>query len=154
MKEENRSRGSTKQMFKINVDSPLHCPHDLSKNPEFRDDLPTLLQRKGDFKVFPKSSHLEKASPAFSIFDSQEDSEEGEAAKKLKALKFLGPYERYKFVKPFIEAEEAKAAAERKKNAEETKEPSTEDRIANVTALKLSNHFRLTFCFVASRTFR
>lgn len=53
----------------------------------------------------------------------------------MKELKFLAPYERYKLVKPFIEAEEAKAAAENEKNSdkEEAKEFSMEDRIAAVS---------------------
>ncbi|KAK5646684.1 hypothetical protein RI129_005148 [Pyrocoelia pectoralis] len=43
LKDDNRSRGSTLRFAKVNIDSPLHCPHDLSKSTEFRDDLPTLL---------------------------------------------------------------------------------------------------------------
>lgn len=52
---------------------------------------------------------------------------------KIKQLKFLGPYERYKLVKPFVEAEE-KALEEKQKNMEDSvKEQSMEDRIASVS---------------------
>lgn len=129
LKEDNRSRGSTKQIFKINMDSPLHCPHDLSKNSEFRDDLPTLLNKK---LIVRDILTLEENSPEISLFDSPEQET---AITKLKTLKFLGPYDRYKLVKPFIEAEEAKVAAEREKNPEkkEEEDPSIEDRIAAVS---------------------
>lgn len=138
LKEENRSRGSTKQISKINVDSPLHCPHDLSKNSEFRDDLPTLLNKRENIENHPDLLKLEQISPVISVFDSPENSDEendGTTAAKLKTLKFLGPYDRYKLIKPFIEAEEAKAAAAQEKNPEEKVEddPSIEDRIAAVT---------------------
>lgn len=43
MNEENRSRGSTTQLTKVNINNPLFCPHDLTKCHDFRDDLPTLL---------------------------------------------------------------------------------------------------------------
>lgn len=56
-----------------------------------------------------------------------------ESHSKLKDLKFLGPYERYKLVKPFVQAEE-QFAAEKEKHpeADSTTEPSIEDRIASV----------------------
>lgn len=54
MNEENRSRGSTQQLTKINVDNPLFCPHDLTKSQDFRDDLPTLLG--GHFKNSPAAN--------------------------------------------------------------------------------------------------
>lgn len=135
MKEENRSRGSTKKIFKINVDSPLHCPHDLSKNSEFRDDLPTLLNKSENNQNHTNLLKLEQITSVISVFDSPENSEEETTATKLKTLKFLGPYDRYKLVKPFIEAEEAKAAAERETNPEKKEEddPSIEDRIAAVS---------------------
>lgn len=145
MKEEIRSRGSTKQIFKINVDSPLHCPHDLSKTTEFRDDLPTLLNNKNE-TVFHFDNSIILEQTTSTLFNSSEDSfDEIDriASTKLKELKFLGPYDRYKLVKPFIEAEEAKAAAERENSSEKGEEGdrSVEDRIADVS-LFLNNIYQ------------
>lgn len=133
LKEENRSRGSTLQIFKINVDNPLHCPHDLSKIPEFRDDLPTLLNRKESALNFAGSLQLEQTSSALSIFNSP-DVTRDRASEKLKNIEFLAPYDRYKLVKPFIEAEEAKAAEKRENDVEILGEGdrSIEERISEV----------------------
>lgn len=90
LKEDNRERGSAKQLTKINIDSQLHCPHDLSKLQEFRDDLPTLLGNISDqlnkasmdnFKqndIFLTASvklEIESRYSALSVFDSPENSE-------------------------------------------------------------------------------
>lgn len=137
MKEDNRSRGSTQQMLKLNIDNPLHCPHDLTKQQEFRDDLPTLL---GNFaknelqdKIKKFVSNLEKSKPLLSVFDFSENSNyETEKIKKTR-MKFLGPYDRYKLVKPFLQAEEEKAAKQKEKdNERQPVDPSDEDRIAAV----------------------
>lgn len=139
MKEENRSRGSTKQIFKINVDSPIHCPHDLSKRSEFRDDLPTLLNKKETAFNFTELLNLEQTSSVISIFDSDTDSisEVDEATStKLKNLKFLGPYDRYKLVKPFVEAEETKDSVKSENSTEQEEgDRSIEERVAEVNLL-------------------
>lgn len=87
MKEDNRERGSAKQLTKINIDSQLHCPHDLSKLQEFRDDLPTLLDSldkaniADDLKqsnIFIRASlklDIESAKSSLSVFDSPENSD-------------------------------------------------------------------------------
>lgn len=115
------------------MDSPLHCPHDLSKNSEFRDDLPTLLNKTETVLNFASSLDLEQTSSVISVFDSPDDEMDGSSA-KLKNLKFLGPYDRYKLVKPFVEAEEAKAAAKREAAAAKMEEGdrSVEERISEV----------------------
>lgn len=46
MREDNSERGSVKQTSMIDIDNNLYCPHDLSKNMDFRDDLSTLLDKK------------------------------------------------------------------------------------------------------------
>lgn len=88
MKEDNRERGSAKQSVKINIDSQLHCPHDLSKLQEFRDDLPTLLGNASEHlnktnlnedNIFAKASaklEIESIKSTLSVFDSPENSEE------------------------------------------------------------------------------
>lgn len=48
-------------------------------------------------------------------------------------IKFLSPYERYKLVKPFIQAEEEKEAAEKAKENNQIDDKSTDDRIASVS---------------------
>lgn len=64
--------------------------------------------------------------------------DESDSPSKLKQLKFLGPYERYKLVKPFIQAEEQKAA-EKRSAENSTEEPTMEDRIAAVGIAKICN---------------
>lgn len=75
---------------KMNVESPLHCPHDLTKATEFRDDLPTLLGRvavteqdqgarkKGDKNGAVKTvamdktrlARIQKATPLVQLFEN------------------------------------------------------------------------------------
>lgn len=78
MKEDTRARGITKKISKINVDSPLHCPHDLTHLNEFEDDLPTLLGNSlTNWKQFwNKDINIEKSSAIHNIFDSTVDSHE------------------------------------------------------------------------------
>ncbi|KAF5295448.1 hypothetical protein FQA39_LY13109 [Lamprigera yunnana] len=133
LKEDSRGRGSTLQSAKINIDSPLHCPHDLSKSTEFRDDLPTLLDLETD-KVMEKHRDqkvkTENTKSKYSVFNIPKisDEDENEAVLKIRNISFLAPYERYELIKPFIQAEEEKATA----NTTEDKDTKTsdEDRIA------------------------
>nr|XP_023014126.1 exosome component 10 [Leptinotarsa decemlineata] len=125
LKEDTRARGTTKKISKINVDSPLHCPHDLTKTNDFRDDLPTLLGNL-ELKKFHECVNdelaLERCTPTFSVFDGDKIQVEdaNDTRKKLQSFKFLTPFERYKLVKPFIQEEEEKlAAAEKDKETEE-----------------------------------
>lgn len=69
MNEENRSRGSTQRLVKINTNNPLYCPHDLTKSNEFRDDLPTLL--KGH-KIQYNHIKLESSKSRISAFNCEE----------------------------------------------------------------------------------
>lgn len=64
---------------------------------------------------------IEKKSPIISIFESAEEKEFKTVPTSLKKLKLLCPYERYKLVKPFIEAQEIKRIENAKKDAEEQK---------------------------------
>lgn len=50
------------------------------------------------------------------IFNFQTDNE---IQKKLQSITFLGPFERYKLVKPYVQEQEEKAEAERAKQEEE-----------------------------------
>ncbi|GJQ87053.1 Rrp6 [Trypoxylus dichotomus] len=135
MKEDNRSLGSTQQFSKINIDNPLHCPHDLTKQSEFRDDLVVLLSEKAmtlkEWKnKYRKSNEtLESSKSKYSVFDGPECSDEDENPCP---IKFLGPYERYKLVKPFIQAQEVKEAEKNAKNNEQEDDKSIDDRIASL----------------------
>ena len=44
VEEELRQRPAAETWAKLNLESPLHCPHDMSFQLDFRDDLPTLLK--------------------------------------------------------------------------------------------------------------
>ncbi|XP_050309849.1 exosome component 10-like isoform X2 [Anthonomus grandis grandis] len=137
LKEPTRARGSAKKMTKINIDSPLHCPHDLTKSDEFRDDLPTLLKspEKQDIESILFAKHQwEHTKSICSVFNSaiNEVIEETNSIEKLRKFKenfkFLGPFERYTLVKPFIESRERKLAEERKKLEEEKREETKRDK--------------------------
>lgn len=54
------------------INSQLHCPHDLSHSSEFRDDLPTLLT---DTIVNNVKTNLLLTKPTLSVFDTPENSE-------------------------------------------------------------------------------
>lgn len=60
---------STSNMRDIN--SQLHCPHDLSHSTEFRDDLPTLLTEKIVHNI---KTNLLSENPTISVFDTPENS--------------------------------------------------------------------------------
>ncbi|KAJ8973492.1 hypothetical protein NQ317_018765, partial [Molorchus minor] len=117
LKEDTRARGTTLKMSKINVDSPLHCPHDLTKSGEFRDDLPTVLgisatdnlRNMTDIKLEIENNHS-----TYTVFDTLDNLDEAdENENKVHSFTFLAPFERYRLVKPYIQAEEERLANER-----------------------------------------
>lgn len=141
MQEDTRARGTTKKISKINVDSPLNCPHDLSKISDFRDDLPAILNKtflnKG---LLTEDVDIECENSICSVFNSIniEVRQVNNATKtlfsfqlclffqadqgipdKLQNVTFLGPFERYKLVRPFIQAQERKEEEERAKEEKE-----------------------------------
>ena len=54
---------------------------------------------------------------------------------KLKNLKFLGPFDRYKLVRPFAQGEEKKISEELDMKGENNEDTSVEDRIDSVNVL-------------------
>ncbi|KAF7284180.1 exosome component Rrp6 [Rhynchophorus ferrugineus] len=130
LKEDTRARGTTKKMSKINIDSPLHCPHDLTNVEEFRDDLPTLL---GNSKASLNPSFdtlIEQPRSICSVFNPIHitDDDNLNLAEKFKrfreGFKFLSPFDRYQLVKPFIKAKEKKLAEDKLKNKEDLPKPT------------------------------
>ncbi|XP_044268640.1 exosome component 10 [Tribolium madens] len=119
-------RGVLKEISKVNMDSVLHCPHDLTKTNEFRDDLPTLLQNNQNKRLAEVELSIEKPS-SYSIFNTDEAFNEHETFKKLCGFTYFSPYERYKLVKPFVVAEN-EAQAEKEKQQERT----DDERIASI----------------------
>ncbi|XP_017481740.1 PREDICTED: exosome component 10 [Rhagoletis zephyria] len=96
--------------------SKLYCPHDLSHNEEFRDDLPTLLSfRNNPILPSPAEVNVRLAKPVLSIYETPEPSDEDEDQRKQKQLysniKFVSPYQRYLAVLPLVEKEKAEEAA-------------------------------------------
>ena len=146
-------RGVLKKVSKVNVDSALHCPHDLSKTPEFRDDLPTLLdneQFQSDIRTVANVSVAIEKPSSYSIFDDSSDTDvfnERKTFKKLRGFAYFSPYERYKLVKPFVVAEDQAAQAqqeETKKNVESTsgtKDDKTEERTDEERIASIRDHF-------------
>ncbi|XP_018335504.1 exosome component 10 [Agrilus planipennis] len=143
LKEGNRSRGSTQKIFKTNIESPLHCPHDLSKQQEFRDDLPILLSSCSDkiqatnIEEVTAELLIEKKQPSISIFATDGFDDAIKSRLKMKNLKFLGPFDRYQLVKPYIAAEEAKETAKKAEASAECNDRTDEERIA-----ALHEHFK------------
>ncbi|XP_050510392.1 exosome component 10 [Diabrotica virgifera virgifera] len=145
-KEDTRARGSTKKISKINVDSPLNCPHDLTKANEFRDDLPTILGNNSPSLMNLSNGKLENETdkPKCSVFFTPDNSEDEEKKNKIN-FKFLRPFERYKLVRSYIQAEEEKSAeAENVENVNQNQEEvvtmTDEQRIEEIRQhfLKLS----------------
>lgn len=133
---ETTGRGVLKEKTKVNIDNSLHCPHDLSKTSEFRDDLPTILQnenyKSGNKTLTEVELTIEKKS-SYSLFQSSFDCDDGlskrETFKKVRGLSDLSPYQRYKLVKPIVETEEkAKQQTQEEQISEESKEEETRER--------------------------
>lgn len=128
------------------MDSPLNCPHDLSNMRDFRDDLPTVLGKTiiNGQNIIHSMTTLEKETPSQAILASTDGEEktvnkffdqnyfvfkylvfQEEVRAKLSKVTFLGPFERYKLVRPYIQEEERKALEEAK-NAKEAGISETE----------------------------
>lgn len=109
----------------MNIDSPLYCPHDLSKTNEFRDDLPTLLNdvEKCQLKsICDRNFPIEKTSTTCLVFNSIENYNNG------RKVTFLSPFERYKLLKPFIQAEEQR---NQERQEESSKEPQVSQSVVS-----------------------
>lgn len=77
---------------------------------------------------------------------------EKELLSKGRKLTFLGPYERYKLVKPYIQAEEFKEEAEKQVKIDDTDDdPSIEDRIASVNNIPVSLYLLDYFKYVLKK---
>lgn len=102
------------------VNSHLYCPHDLTSNTEFRDDLPTLLGKKGNMLNMITDetvlSKLKSNGPSIRVFHTSSRTEK----KSIKGseMKFFSPYARYLAVLPIAEKERL---AELAKKAEENR---------------------------------
>lgn len=136
LKEDIRARGSTKQIAKINVDSPLYCPHDLTKN--FGDNLPTLLTQSTPAQHIVDLS-VEQNEPACSIFKMVENKTQEKLRQFRSKTSFLGPFERYQLVRPFIEARERKLAEEKAKKEEEERTKQEDNRTDEERIESVSN---------------
>lgn len=90
------------------LNHPLYCPHDLSHQPEMRDDLPTLLGNK-QFKTSFDGIEIKRVK--MSVFDKS-----ARSMGKGIVMQFNSPYHRYKLMIPFMEQQrQREAAAEEEK---------------------------------------
>nr|CAD7456538.1 unnamed protein product [Timema tahoe] len=100
---------------KINLDGALHCPHDLSRVGDFRDDLPTLMgdTSAGSKRAPSRTPPLVQRAPNVTVFqplEAQQDDDYSDLTMKpseVKQLTFVCPYERYKLVRPYMDAQNA-----------------------------------------------
>ncbi|GLH13589.1 Exonuclease mut-7 homolog [Gryllus bimaculatus] len=112
MEDEARMRPIAQVVWnKLDLDSPLYCPHDMKYRQDFREDLPTVLNPLGQSLInVQNSEQYHNPSPHITLFDSCSESEaESEECDTLDTQTrhlFVSPYERYKSARPFIEAQE------------------------------------------------
>ena len=66
LQETSEIRPTAQSWMKVNLDSALHCPHDLAHQQDFRDDLPTLLG--GTLKITDAKETL-TSEPSVSLFE-------------------------------------------------------------------------------------
>ncbi|KAF4528009.1 hypothetical protein B566_EDAN002192 [Ephemera danica] len=115
---------------KINIESPLHCPHQLPPREEQSDNLPTLLGDKAQNKIVTKSPLL-SSSPRISSSGSD------------MANKVLSPFQRYLLVKPYMQHLAAQtAAAETTESAANPPPTSTSQETADQQRMeRIKQHF-------------
>lgn len=84
------------------LSGPLHCPHDLTQMPEFRDDLPTLLNGDVGVRVPATVPAGVAARSACSVFETPDESEASSAdeehtakLQRIRQLHFVSPFARY-----------------------------------------------------------
>ncbi|PSN43819.1 Exosome component 10 [Blattella germanica] len=124
-------RANTQTWSKINLDGPLHCPHDLTHQHDFRDDLPTLLAGTlKDNKSSKKPAEKLKMNPTISVFEVATSDEENDHSKH---VAFICPYERYKRVKPFIQSQEIVKNEEETVQNGEDQDSENSERIKRVS---------------------
>lgn len=97
----------------------MYCPHDLSANTEFRDDLPTLIGGNiTENNTQNIISKLKAKGPTIKAFHVVPPTNEDKTF-KIARIKFISPYARYLAVLPFSEKQRqedlAKAAEENRK---------------------------------------
>lgn len=83
--------------------NPLYSPHDLSHQQEVRDDLPTLL---GDVKAKPTLDRVKIIKVKLGIFNKMQNGH------KAIDMKFISPFDRYKLMIPFMEAQRKREIAQ------------------------------------------
>lgn len=110
--------GASAAMTINSVNQFLYCPHDLTYEEDFRDDLPTLLGRGGGGVTIECA--LKRTHSKIDLLDSEEEEEEIENKKlaKLGEIKFITPYSRFLSILPVAEEQER---LENERAAEEAK---------------------------------
>lgn len=124
LQEDARSMGNIKDSLKLNLENPLHCPHDLTYSQELPDNLPTLIGENGKLnkQIINNDTLLENSDCIYSIFKKESNNK---TVKKIATkVKCLSPYQRYQLVKPFIKFEEEKKA---EKDESQNKAKDSED---------------------------
>lgn len=117
MKEETTGRGVLKRISKVNINNKLHCPHDLSRSNDFRDDLPTVIGNKGskidNQTLLNVTLPLEERTPGFLIFaNNVPNINKREMIKKNQGFIYLSPYQRYQMTKQCLKNKENKIKQE------------------------------------------
>lgn len=79
------------------LNNPLYCPHDLSHQPDLRDDLPTLL---GSNKLVENFDDVQVEEVKLNVFEKIIN---GYRKDNTVDLKIISPYQRYKLMIPFME---------------------------------------------------
>lgn len=109
----------------VNMESSLHCPHDLAHEHDSRSDLPTLLG--GCELKLDIDEEIVSAEPIISAFEEKESKDTSGTDQRrelLQRVTFLTPYERYKKVLIYLDAAH-------KENEEHDKQAAKEQEAAN-----------------------
>lgn len=109
------------------LNNPLYCPHDLSKQTELRDDLPTLI---GNKLLKTNFINIEIAPVHLSVFDKTDG---GLRKREDVMIKFISPYNRYKLMIPFMEERRKLEAAQE----EEKKQQALEEKRKQLPSLQV-----------------
>lgn len=64
------TRARPTQQTSLNLEGALHCPHDLTHNMDYRDNLPTLLDHNHNLGEAPAG--LVQENPTSRLFDKME----------------------------------------------------------------------------------
>lgn len=108
------------------LNHPLYCPHDLSHQTDFRDDLPTKI---GNKNLKDNELDIEIRHVTLNVFEKSENV----LRMGKDTVQFVSPYTRYKLMIPFMEEQRKRELA----NEEEKKKQALEEKRKQIPELQV-----------------